>query len=51
VIVMVEDTEQTSQQSALADFLKNLPVTPENKGLSRDEIQQYIQEERQGWDS
>lgn len=50
VIVMVEDNGQTSNQSALVDFLNELPDKPENQGLSRDEIQQNIQEERQGWD-
>lgn len=50
VIVIVEDNEQASKQLALADFLNELPINPENQGLSRDEIQQYIQEERQGWD-
>jgi hypothetical protein len=50
VIVIVEDNEQESKQSALTDFLSNLPVTPENQGLTRDEIQQYIQHERQDWD-
>ncbi|WP_411727502.1 hypothetical protein [Methyloglobulus sp.] len=49
VIVMVEDIVQTSKQSALADFLNKLPVKPENQGLSRDEIQQHIQHERQSW--
>ena len=35
----------------LLDFLNELPDMPENAGLSRDEIQQYIQQERQSWDS
>lgn len=50
VIVMVEDNGQTSKQSALADFLNELPDKPEYQGLSRDEIQQFIQQERMGWD-
>lgn len=35
----------------LLDFLNELPDMPENAGLNRDEIQQYIQQERQSWDS
>ena len=35
----------------LLDFLNELSDVPENAGLSRDEIQKYIQQERQCWDS
>ena len=50
VIVIYEDTAQLPKPTALDEFLSELPITPANKGLSREEIQQYIQQERQGWD-
>lgn len=34
----------------LIGFSNQLPATPENAFLSREEIQQYIQDERQSWD-
>jgi hypothetical protein len=50
VIVMYEDVAQPLKPITLADFLNELPDTPKNAGLSRDEIQQYIQQERQSWE-
>jgi hypothetical protein len=47
---MYEDATQPLKPITLADFLNELPDTPKNTGLSRVEIQQYIQEERQCWD-
>ncbi len=35
---------------ALSVFLEALPDTPNDKGMSREAINDYIQQERQGWD-
>lgn len=49
VIVMYEDVTSPLQANSLVEFLNELPV-PANNGLSRDEVQQYIQQERHNWD-
>lgn len=49
VIVMYEDVTPPLQPNSLVEFLNELPA-PANNGLSRDEVQQYIQQERQSWD-
>ena len=38
------------KSAALSIFLEALPDTPNDKGMSREAINDYIQQERQGWD-
>ena len=39
-----------NKSEKLTAFLNALPDVPEGKGLSREAINDYIQQERQGWD-
>jgi hypothetical protein len=49
VIVIYDEPEQSAD--TLASFLNELPDVPTGTGLSREEIAQHIDQERQSWDN
>ncbi len=51
IAVIYELPEVTENKAAkMAAFLKGLPDEADQSGLSRAAINDYIQQERQGWD-
>lgn len=51
VIVMYEEPEQPVTALTLTDFLNELPEVPTGTGLSREDIKQIIDQERQSWNN
>ena len=51
-IAVIYELPKVSEKksSKLSDFLEALPDTPDDKGLSREAINDYMQQERQSWD-
>jgi hypothetical protein len=50
VIVIYDEPEQSTDTLTLASFLNELPDIPTGMRLSREDIAQYIDNERQSWD-
>ena len=51
VIVIYDEPEQSADTLTLASFLNELPDVPTGMGLSREDIAQHIDNERQSWDN
>lgn len=49
IIYELAEQQKPTKQSLMAEFLNNLPE-PKNQGLSREQIQTYMDEERTSWD-
>jgi len=50
VIVIYDEPEQSADTLTLSSFLNELPDVPTVMGLSREDIAQHIDNERQTWD-
>ena len=48
VIYEIAERPTVTKQSLMADFLSNLPES-KTQGLSREQIQTYLDDERAGW--
>jgi hypothetical protein len=51
VIVIYDEPEQSADTLTLASFLNELPDVPTGMGLSREDIAQHLDNERQSWDN
>ena len=51
-IAIIYDLPKVAENNSakLTAFLEALPDTPDDKGLSREAINNYILQDRQGWD-
>jgi hypothetical protein len=51
VIMIYDESEQSADTLTLASFLNELPDVSTGMELSREEIAQHINNERQSWDN
>ncbi len=49
--MIYDESEQSADTLTLASFLNELPDVSTGKELSREEIAQHIDNERQSWDN